>query len=151
MKLFFPSAHIRFSFDSIWAKGFLFAFFLMFLFGCASYRSPISSLPRKHRLSGIASWYGRPFHGRRTASGERYNMNAMTAAHRTLPFGTWVRVERRDNGRRVQVRINDRGPFIKGRVIDLSREAARRLGIQGKGVVPVRLTLIGGLPKNRAN
>ena len=151
MKLFFPSAHIRFSFDSIWAKGFLFAFFLMFLFGCASYRSPISSLPRKHRLSGIASWYGHPFHGRRTASGERYNMNAMTAAHRTLPFGAWVRVERRDNGRRVQVRINDRGPFTKGRVIDLSREAARRLGIQGKGVVPVRLTLIGGLPTTRAH
>jgi rare lipoprotein A len=78
-------------------------------------------------------------------------MNAMTAAHRTLPFGTWVRVERRDNGRRVQVRINDRGPFIKRRVIDLSREAARHLGILGKGVVPVRLRLIGGLPKTRAN
>ncbi len=78
-------------------------------------------------------------------------MNAMTAAHRTLPFGTWVWVERKDNGRRVQVRINDRGPFIKGRVIDLSKEAARRLGIQGKGIVPVRLKVIGASLKKRPN
>ena len=139
LKFFIPSAHNYFPQEFIWAKGLLFAFFLMFLFGCASPRSPISSLPRKHRLSGIASWYGHPFHGRRTASGERYNMNAMTAAHRSLPFGTRVRVERVDNDRQVEVRINDRGPFVKGRVIDLSREAARQLGILGVGVVSVRL------------
>jgi rare lipoprotein A len=90
----------------------------------------------------MASWYGRRFHGRRTASGERYNMNALTAAHRTLPFGTRVRVERLDNGRHVVVRINDRGPFVKGRVIDLSREAARRLGILGAGVASVRVVTL---------
>ncbi len=73
---------------------------------------------------GIASWYGEPYHGRRTASGEVYDMHAMTAAHKTLPFGTVVKVDRRDTGADVTVRINDRGPFIEGRIIDLSYAAA---------------------------
>lgn len=91
---------------------------------------------------GIASWYGKPFHGRKTASGERYNMNAMTAAHRTLPFGTVLRVTYLSTGRSVRVRINDRGPFVEGRIIDLSRGAARKLGSYKAGIVKVRLDVI---------
>lgn len=80
---------------------------------------------------GIASWYGPGFHNRLTANGERYNMNALTAAHRTLPFGTMVLVKNTATGKTVTVRINDRGPYIKGRIIDLSRAAAKELGISG--------------------
>lgn len=87
---------------------------------------------------GVASWYGKPFHGRRTASGERYDMHAMTAAHRTMPLPSYARVRNLANGREVVVRVNDRGPFRDGRVIDLSRAAARRLGITGLGRVEVR-------------
>ena len=90
---------------------------------------------------GGASWYGPGFHGRRTASGERYDMNAMTAAHRTLPFGTWVRVHSLVNGREVDVRITDRGPFISSRVIDLSRGAAVALGMLGMGFKEVVLSV----------
>ncbi|MDY6781397.1 MAG: septal ring lytic transglycosylase RlpA family protein [Cyanobacteriota bacterium] len=92
---------------------------------------------------GIASWYGPGFHGRRSASGERFNQNAMTAAHRTLPFGTRVRVINRNNGRSVVVRINDRGPFIRGRVIDLSVGAARKIGMYGSGIAPVEVEVLG--------
>ncbi len=81
--------------------------------------------------SGIASWYGPRFHGKRTASGERFNTNELTAAHKTLPFGTRVRVKSLTNGKEVVVRINDRGPFIKGRIIDLSQAAAQALGLTG--------------------
>ena len=81
--------------------------------------------------TGIASWYGGQFHGRKTASGERFDMEALTAAHPKLPFGSWVRVKNLLNGRSVDVRINDRGPHIKRRVIDLSRAAARALGVSG--------------------
>lgn len=94
------------------------------------------------RQTGIASWYGEPFHGRRTASGEVYDMESMTAAHRTLPLGTMVRVENRDNGRWVEVRINDRGPFVGGRIVDLSRAAARRLDMLGPGTARVQVTVI---------
>jgi rare lipoprotein A len=80
---------------------------------------------------GIASWYGPRFHGRRTASGEVFNTQALTAAHKTLPFGTRVRVKSLVNGKEVVVRINDRGPFIKGRIIDLSQAAAQALGLSG--------------------
>ena len=93
---------------------------------------------------GTASWYGRPYHGRRTSSGERYNMNALTAAHKSLPFGTMVRVVNLDNDRSVVVRINDRGPFVKGRVIDLSRKAASSLGMEGAGTARVALYLDDG-------
>lgn len=87
--------------------------------------------------TGIASWYGPRFHGRRTASGERFDMHAMTAAHRSLPFGTRARVRNPANGQEVVVRINDRGPFTRGRIVDLSRAAARLLGIAG--IAPVEL------------
>jgi rare lipoprotein A len=92
---------------------------------------------------GIASWYGEPYHGRRTASGEVYDMHAVTAAHKTLPFGTVVRVERRDTGADVKVRINDRGPFIAGRIIDLSYAAARVIGLDIDGVAPVKIRVVG--------
>ncbi len=88
---------------------------------------------------GAASWYGPGFHGRRTASGERYDMNAFTAAHRTLPFGTWVRVHSLVNGREVDVRITDRGPFARGRIIDVSRAAAMQLDMLGLGFKQVAL------------
>jgi rare lipoprotein A len=93
---------------------------------------------------GIASWYGPRFHGRRTASGERFDMDAFTAAHRSLPFGTRVRVESPADGRSVEVRINDRGPHIKRRVIDLSRAAARALGLldPGGGLKPVIVRIV---------
>jgi rare lipoprotein A len=88
---------------------------------------------------GLASWYGSKFHGRRTASGERYDLHAMTAAHRTLPFGTRVRVRSVVTGKEVVVRINDRGPFKRSRVIDLSQAAFNALGLQGRGVTQVEL------------
>ena len=92
---------------------------------------------------GIASWYGEPYHGRRTASGEVYDMHAMTAAHKTLPFGTVVKVDRRDTGADVKVRINDRGPFIEGRIIDLSYAAAKIIGLDIDGVAPVKIKVVG--------
>ena len=87
--------------------------------------------------SGIASWYGKQFHGRKTANGERFDMDALTAAHPKLPFGSWVRVKNLLNGRSVDVRINDRGPYIKRRIIDLSRAAARALGVSGTDKVEI--------------
>lgn len=92
--------------------------------------------------TGIASYYGRRFHGRRTANGERFDMSAMTAAHKTLPFGSLVRVTNPRNGRSVTVRINDRGPFIRGREIDLSRAAAERIGMIQSGHARVQLELV---------
>ncbi len=93
-------------------------------------------------LTGMASWYGPGFHGNRSASGEIFNQNALTAAHRSLPFGTLVRVTNLDNGQSVVVRINDRGPFSHGRVIDLSAAAARAVGVFYAGVAPVRLEVL---------
>jgi rare lipoprotein A len=92
--------------------------------------------------TGQASWYGQAHHGRLTASGERFDMNALTAAHPTLPFGTRLRVVNLDNDRHVDVRINDRGPAIPGRIIDLSYGAARVLGAVGTGIIPVRLSVL---------
>ena len=94
-----------------------------------------TSLPAAAQ-SGAASWYGS---GHRTASGERFNPNGMTAAHRSLPFGTKVRVENRRTGRAVIVRINDRGPFVRGRIIDLSRGSARALGMGGTSYVSLQV------------
>lgn len=88
--------------------------------------------------TGVASWYGKPFHGRRTASGEVYDMHKMSAAHKTMPLPSYAKVRNLANGREVIVRVNDRGPFRDGRVIDLSRAAARKLGIHGIGQVEVR-------------
>lgn len=89
---------------------------------------------------GLASFYGREFHGRKTANGETFDMEAMTAAHRTLPFGTMIRVTNLKNGQSVTVRINDRGPFVEGRLIDLSQGAAKKIGIDG--VEQVRLEIL---------
>lgn len=93
--------------------------------------------------TGTASFYASEFHGRRTASGARFDMNAMTAAHRTLPFGTRLRVTNERNGRSVVVTVNDRGPFHKSRVLDVSRAAAERLNMVGAGSARVRLERIG--------
>jgi rare lipoprotein A len=95
--------------------------------------------PAREFERGGASWYGPGFHGRRTASGERFDMHALTAAHRTLPFGTLVRVHSLVNGREVDVRITDRGPFSRSRVIDVSRAAAQELGMLGLGFKEVVL------------
>lgn len=94
-------------------------------------------------VSGAASWYGGKFHGRRTANGETYNMHALTAAHPNLPFGTEVLVTNEINGKSVIVRINDRGPFVGNRVIDLSHAAANRIGMVNDGVARVKLEIIG--------
>ena len=93
--------------------------------------------------TGIASWYGAPYHGRQSASGEIYDQEQLTAAHRTLPFGTRVRVRRLNSDESVVVRINDRGPFVNSRIIDLSHAAAVRLGIVDGGVAPVTLEVLG--------
>lgn len=96
---------------------------------------------------GVASWYGPDFHGKRTSTGETYDMHAMTGAHPTLPLPTWVRVTNLENGRSVDVRLNDRGPFAKNRIIDLSRAAAERLGMIGSGTALVEVrSLAAGAP-----
>ena len=92
--------------------------------------------------TGIASWYGGDFHGKRTANGEIYDMNKLTAAHKYLPFHTLVEVENLDNKKKVLVRINDRGPFVKRRIIDLSRKAAQRIGMEDTGTARVRLRIV---------
>ncbi len=91
---------------------------------------------------GIASWYGPPFHGRPASNGEIYDMNELTAAHKRLPFDSWLRVKNLSNGKTTQVRITDRGPFVGKRIIDLSKAAAADIGMLGSGVTKVRLTLI---------
>jgi rare lipoprotein A len=91
---------------------------------------------------GIASWYGPGFHGRTTASGQRYDMYAMTAAHKTLPFGTRVRVTNLENRRAVVLTITDRGPFVAGRIVDVSKRAAQALGFERQGKVKVSLEVL---------
>lgn len=95
-----------------------------------------------HRERGIASWYGRKFQGRRTSSGEPYDMYAMTAAHKQLPLPTWVEVRHLDNGRSIVVKVNDRGPFARNRIIDLSYAAAAKLGMLGSGTAPVEIRTV---------
>ena len=95
------------------------------------------------RQRGIASWYGKNFHGKKTSNGEIYDMYAMTAAHKTLPLGTYVRVQHLENKRELEVRINDRGPFVRGRIIDLSYTAAKKLGIVGPGTADVEIVALG--------
>jgi rare lipoprotein A len=114
--------------------------------GCTSASRSVAmpAPPRSPALveTGRASWYGRAHQGRLTASGERFDMHDLTAAHPTLPFGTRVRVVNLDNDRQVEVRVNDRGPSIPGRIIDLSYAAARVLGAVGAGIIPVRLSVL---------
>ncbi len=102
-----------------------------------------------YEFSGIASWYGKDFHGKRTASGEKFNMNKMTAAHKKLPLGTVVKVTRIDTGKTVKVTINDRGPYVKGRVIDLSRKAAKKLDMLKVGHARVKVRVVGFNKKYR--
>jgi rare lipoprotein A len=113
--------------------------------GAASAAAPPASEPRHAqdwRQIGRASWYGREHHGKRTASGTRFDMNALTAAHRSLPLGTVLRVENLANGRSVVVRVNDRGPYVEGRIIDLSMAAAGRLGLKEQGLGLVALHVV---------
>jgi len=102
----------------------------------------VSAVSENVFQSGTASWYGKQFHGRKTASGERFNSNALTAAHPVLPFGTIVRVTNLRNGRSVDVRINDRGPHTKKRIIDISQAAAKKIGMIESGVARVSLEII---------
>lgn len=95
-----------------------------------------------YKETGIASWYGPNFHGKYTADGEVYDMNALTAAHKTLPLPSIVRVTNLDNGRSIKLKVNDRGPFVKGRIIDVSRRAAQLLGFDGKGTARVRVEIV---------
>jgi len=95
--------------------------------------------------TGIASWYGNDFHGKKTSNGETYDMYSMTAAHKTLPFNVYVKVSNKDNGRETVVRINDRGPFVAGRIIDLSYSAAKELGVAGSGTAQVKIEALGYL------
>jgi rare lipoprotein A len=103
---------------------------------------PLSSA-RDFKEKGIASWYGKAFHGKETSSGEIYDMYAMTAAHKTLPLGIFVRVTNLNTHKNVEVRINDRGPFVRGRIIDLSYIAAKKLDIVGPGTAPVEVEALG--------
>ena len=115
------------------------------LAGCAKkqHTAAAPALPRalpnaiQNGETGLASWYGYPYHGRAAADGEVYDMESLTAAHRTLPFGTWVRVVNLANGKTVDVRINDRGPFVRGRIIDLTPAGARAIGMDGVASVEV--------------
>jgi rare lipoprotein A len=115
--------------------------------GCAGRPVPPTEYPSGYPIGyverGVASWYGPGFHGNKTSNGERYDMHRLTAAHRTLPLGSVVQVRSLSSGRSVTVRINDRGPFAKGRVLDLSYEAARGLGMIGPGTDRVELKVVG--------
>ena len=123
---------------------------LFLFFSCSSHKylkhRPSSYAKKsahiKVRLYGCASYYGKPFHGRLTANGERYNMYALTAAHKLLPFNTRVKVTNLSNLKSVVVRINDRGPFIKNRIIDLSYGAAQKIGMIKQGTVTVKLQIL---------
>lgn len=108
----------------------------------ANERQP--AVPGEYVEEGVASWYGVPFNGRRTSNGEIYDMHQFTAAHRTLPFGAIVRVTNLRNGKQTEVRINDRGPFVANRIIDLSQSAAQSIEMVGTGTAPVRLELVSG-------
>jgi rare lipoprotein A len=128
----------------------LFTLLMLFAASCGVVRhttSPVAETPRdseelREIENGIASWYGPKFHGKATANGETYNMNDLTAAHRSLPFNTVVQVENQTNGKSVVVRINDRGPYVGNRIIDLSRRAAQEIDMEDAGTAEVRIYLI---------
>jgi len=120
---------------------------LVFALGCGNGDSVEPTVPRPEAkplasFTGKATWYGGRFHGRKTASGERFDKNDFTCAHRTLAFGTVVRVTNLETDRQVLVRVNDRGPYGKGRIVDVSEAAARKLGMIHRGVVKVRLDVM---------
>jgi rare lipoprotein A len=119
----------------------------MFVISCASIPRSRFDYPIGYRERGIASWYGAEFHGRQTANGETYNMYGLTAAHRLMPLGTTIKVTQRETGRSVTVRVNDRGPFVRGRILDLSYGAAKALGMTGSGTAPVAIEVV-NLPQD---
>ncbi|MEZ4818730.1 MAG: septal ring lytic transglycosylase RlpA family protein [Bdellovibrionota bacterium] len=121
----------------------------MLFSACGQRPAPSTSTTSQVQNVGYASWYGGKFHGRKTASGEIYDQDLMTAAHKTLSFGTLVRVTNLDNGKKTIVKINDRGPFVKGRIIDLSREAARRIDMLSTGTAKVKLEFLTQAPANQ--
>jgi rare lipoprotein A len=146
----------------------LYGLLSLFFFGCSTVKPPppppehpkpykigknwYQPLPhaRDFKQRGKASWYGRKFHGRKTASGQIYNMYAMTAAHKTLPLGTYVSVRNLQNDRKIEVKINDRGPFVRGRIIDLSYMGAKKLGIVGPGTAKVEIVALGAAAQAKA-
>jgi rare lipoprotein A len=117
---------------------------LALLAGCSRAMMTTPSVPPAAGTEevGMASWYGAPHHGRRTASGEVFDMHQLTAAHRTLPFGTRLLVTNRDTSQSAEVRVNDRGPFVEGRILDVSYAAGRLLGAVGPGIIPVRVRVL---------
>jgi len=122
---------------------------LAILSACAGWDPRSEDYSVGYKKHGHASWYGPGFHGKRAANGEIYDQNQLTAAHRHMPFGTLVEVTRRDTGDKVVVRITDRGPFVRGRILDLSRGAAHKLDSIGPGVIPVTLRVV-ATPKHVA-
>ncbi len=118
----------------------LLAISALLLASCAPYHA--GKKPISYRAKGEASWYGPGFHGRKTANGEKFSQNALTAAHKTLPLGTTVKVTNLENDKSVVVRINDRGPFVKGRIIDLSKGAAKEIGLIGTGTAHVEVVAL---------
>jgi len=126
--------------------GWLCAVVLLALAGCSSTpksgSSGGASASSGHSETGQASYYGNEFHGRKTANGEQFDQGKLTAAHRTLPFGTRLKVTNTQTGKSVQVRVNDRGPFVKGRIIDLSSSAFKAIASINAGVVPVRIQVV---------
>jgi len=127
-------------------------FLLLFLFSCSSSKKITTKNYEQEKLieQGIASWYGPNFDGKKTANGEIYDMYKLTAAHRTLPFNSFVKVVNKTNNKSVVVRINDRGPYEKNRIIDLSKSAAEKIGLIKNGTAPVKLFLLNNtkVPKN---
>ena len=122
---------------------FLFLVFVLFLHGCAGQKRYKPDLePTTYKETGIASYYARKYQNRKTANGESLNNSSMTAAHKTLPFGTKVIVRNLYDGKSVQVRINDRGPFVKGRIIDLTRAAFSQISSLDQGLVKVEISVV---------
>ncbi len=125
-------------------KGFIFLSVIVFFYigSCSVSKNTKDTSKFEFYQSGEASWYGPGFNGKKTASGEKFDMNKMTAAHRKLPFGTKVRVTNLKNNKSVIVRINDRGPYKKSRIIDLSKKAAEKIGLVKGGVAPVKIEIV---------
>jgi len=126
----------------------LMMFVLILASGCTKKKVRVSLPPAMKSVKvgytedGVASWYGHPYHGRKTSNGETFNMNDLTAAHKTLPFGVWVEVLNKKNNQKVVVRINDRGPFVDGRIIDISKAAANSINMIGMGIAPVKIKVV---------
>jgi rare lipoprotein A len=134
-----PDADCR---SSRWLAGFCGALLFLALQGCSSTPKIGQSQPAGHTESGMASFYGNEFQSRKTSNGERFDQAKLTAAHRTLPFGTRLKVTNTHNSKSVVVRVNDRGPFAKGRIIDLSSSAFKTIASLNAGVIPVRIEII---------